>query len=375
MAAKKILLMTSGYPNVWKPSSGIFIKRQVDILEASGEYCFDVLSTEDGRKGIYSFAKYIRLALRVFAYSLSRQDFDIIHAHEVFPAGLLALIPKTLKNKKLVITLHGGPLHSLDANNIFLKRLIYWILCNADQLICVSRYLQDRVVGLFAIQGEAKSLEVINMGVALDQFFPFPKSEARARLGLGFMGPDKKIVMSVGRLIELKGGVYLIGAAKVLKDKNMLQKIGIVFVGAGPEEQKLKSEAIRLGVYDEIYFAGAKPPEEIYLWMSAADILTVLSLHEGFGLVALEAMACGTPVISTDSGGLKEFVKHGENGLLVKTRDAGELAERIIALMETPLLYQKIVDNGLKMAQQNSAQKQALRVGKIYRDLILEGDK
>ena len=372
---RKILLITSGYPNTWKPSSGIFIKRQVDILEASGEYRFDVLSTRDSRKGIYSFAKYIRLVLRVLAYSLSHRDFDMIHAHEAFPAGLLALIPKILRKKKLLITLHGGPMHSLDTRNALFKGLIGLILRNADKLICVSRHLCDRVVGLFPIREEGKNMEVINMGVVLHQFRPFPKSEARTRLGLDFIALGEKIVMLVGRLVELKGGVYLIRAAKILKDKNMLGKISIVFVGAGPEEQKLKSEALRLGVCDDVFFVGAKSPEEIYLWMSAADVLTVPSLKEGFGLVALEAMACGTPVISTDSGGLKEFVKHGENGLIIKPQDARGIAEGVSKLLGDQLMYRKFVENGLATAQQNSAEKQAFRVGKIYRELILDGDK
>lgn len=375
MMAMKILLITSGYPNAWKLSSGIFIKRQVDFLEASGEFYFDVLSTGDSRIGIYSFIKYVRLILQVLLYSFLHHDFDMIHAHEIFPAGFLALIPKFLRAKKLLVTLHGGPLYSSDAGGVLIKRLIALTLRNVDGLICVSGYLRDRSMALFPAEVANKIMEIINMGVVLDQFQPIPKTEARIRLGLTQAAPDKKIVMFVGRLIERKGVIYMIRAARILKDENLLQKIDMIVVGGGAEEERLNSEAVRLGVSADICFTGAKPPEEIHLWMSAADILLIPSLDEGFGLVALEAMACGTPVISTDCGGLKEFVKHEENGLLVKTQDAHGLAQGIIALLNDPSLYRKIVKNGFKTAQQNSAEGQALRVGEIYHSLVLGGDK
>jgi len=375
MKARKILLITSGYPIPLSPHYGIYVKRQVEFLEASGEFCFDVLTPGDSRKGVYSIIKYFRFVLQVLNYSLTHNDFDLIHAHEVFPAGLLALIPKMIRKKKLIITLHGGPLYSLNAGGNLINGLIYLTLRFTDKLICVSQYLRERVGELFVIQDEIKNTEVINMGVALDQFKLLTKNEARVWLELGFINPNKKIVMFVGNLIERKGGIYLVEAAKILQDKEILKKIAIVFVGHGPEEEKLRSEALRLGISNDIYFVGQKPPEEIYLWMSAADILTVPSLNEGFGLVALEAMSCGTPVISSNRGGLKEFVIHDENGLLVEGEDANGLAEGIIHLMENPLLYQKIVNNGMKVAQENSVERQALRVGKIYCDLIMGGDR
>ncbi len=106
MPTAKILIITNGYPNKWSPHSGIYVKRSVEAITQLGECEFEILTPGDSRKGfIRVWTKYLRLVIKILKASL-RNEFDIIHAHSIFPAGLLAIIPKILKAEKANI---NGP--------------------------------------------------------------------------------------------------------------------------------------------------------------------------------------------------------------------------------------------------------------------------
>jgi glycosyltransferase involved in cell wall biosynthesis len=362
----KILLITSGYPNRWKPHSNIYVKRQVDFLEQSGLIKCVVLTPADSRKGIYArLRKYLRLMISTL-YSSIRDDFDIVHAHATFPSGFIALIPMILRRKKMVITVHGGEMYSIDKKNPLFRNLICQILKSADRLIAVSQSLKDRMVTHCSI--DESKIEVINMGVDLQNFTVYSKESARRDLGLRDEFQNK-YVMFVGNLIKRKGVAFLLNAISEIKRENGDLKFSVYVVGSGEEESALQVLSTQLGINDLVHFVGNKPPEEVPLWMSAADLLIVPSLDEGFGLVAIESMACGTPVIASNVGGLPEFVRNGLNGFLVEPGNVKDLAQKLKMYLDDPSIFN--AEDMLETATNNSLQEQALANYKIYKSLFL----
>ena len=146
-------------------------------------------------------------------------------------------------------------------------------------------------------------------------------------------------MLSVGRIEPLKGLDLLVQAMSMLND---LDDTRLVIVGGRPERDdelnRLESIAAELGVADKTTFAGAVKQTELPAYYSAADVFVMPSYYESFGLVALEAMACGTPVIAARVGGLKSFITSGETGYLVPWRCAEPYARRLDVLLANPAL-------------------------------------
>ena len=208
----------------------------------------------------------------------------------------------------------------------------------------------DRVVALTAIDrqqtirhyGAPTPISVIPGGVDLEHFAPRPRAEARAALGLG---ATEKVLLFVGRIQRLKGLEILLRAFARLNDLDAR----VLIVGGQPgtshesrEITRLHHLAARLGIAERTTFVGAVAHERLPLFYSAADATVMPSSYESFGLVAVESLACGTPVVATRVGGLTSIVHDGETGFLVPWRDADLFAERLRRVLEDEPLRQRL---------------------------------
>jgi len=171
---------------------------------------------------------------------------------------------------------------------------------------------------------------VIPCGVNLDRFAPIEASRARAELGLR---ADGQYLLFVGRLEPLKGLELLLDAMAELEDS-----APVLLVAGGDERAAgyvaaLRARAERLGIGERVSFLGAVPQERLPLYYSAADVCVVPSYYESFGLVALEAMACGTPVVASRVGGLTGTVQDGVSGYLIPWRCPQPFADKVDLLL------------------------------------------
>jgi glycosyltransferase involved in cell wall biosynthesis len=163
-------------------------------------------------------------------------------------------------------------------------------------------------------------------GIDFDKFFPGDRHLARRACGVP---EDIHLVLYVGRLAAEKGLEYLLDAFALASPKlNPTPRLFIV--GSGPLRDGLECQIQRLGLTQYVTFTGNLPSEQLPQWYRAADITVIPSLLEWFGAVAVESLACGTPIVGTDAGGIMDIVDEFECGLLVKPRDAKALAEVII---------------------------------------------
>ena len=178
-----------------------------------------------------------------------------------------------------------------------------------------------------------EKIGVVPCGVNLERFKPVSKGSARQHLGFG----NDRIILFVGRIDTLKGIDKLIQAIPHLQN---IQGLKLLIIGGGEHSQheigQLQKLATNLNVQDSVTFLGLIKHEQLPYFYSAADVCVVPSYYESFGLVALESLACGTPVVATDVGNLKSVIRQGETGYVITDNAPHHLADKIALLLSRP---------------------------------------
>jgi len=203
---------------------------------------------------------------------------------------------------------------------------------DCQRLIAPTEREKGELISFYGACPEA--VGVVPCGVNLDLFRPQPRDLARRRTGLDRAG---RLILYVGRIDPLKGLDRLLVALAGLKDRRGLQlAVAGGDDGRQPELGRLKSLAGRLGIRDQVLFLGRVPHESLPLYYSAADFLVLPSYHESFGLVALESLACGRPVVAARVGGLETIIHQGQNGWLVPQDGPGAWTEGLAEFLARP---------------------------------------
>ncbi len=252
-------------------------------------------------------------------------DCDLVHAHNAFPDGVAAV--KAFSGRMpVVITVHGSDIN-LFAMKERLRPEIVDALNRAKRIICVSTSLRDTVKRL----GVTTDTEIIPNGVDTGLFVPGERTGACIETGLD---PNRPRVLFVGNFRPVKGIEYLIRAmSRVLKSYPDCE---LVLIGAHPgtaDQTLYRKQIISAGIRHAVRIVNAVPHEKLPQWMQASDLLVLPSLHEGFGLVAAESLACGRPVVATRSGGPEDIVENGL-GVLVPIGDHEALGTAIEQVLE-----------------------------------------
>jgi len=214
------------------------------------------------------------------------------------------------------------------------------VMAFADCLVAATPLERAQMVWLYG--ANAGKIVVVPCGVDLSLFRPVPQDQARQMLGLP---AGRRVVLFVGRIEPLKGIDTLLRAMAVLSaDGASKQKdLSVIIVGGAPgagaaqvrsELERLQNLQTELGIEHLVTFMGAQNQDTLVYYYSAADVTVVPSHYESFGMVALEAMACGTPVIASKVGGLAFTVQDGQTGFLVPDRDPEILAAKIRSLLD-----------------------------------------
>jgi len=216
----------------------------------------------------------------------------------------------------------------------------------ADMLVAATPAERDQLVNMY--DADPERIRVISPGVDTDRFYPLPIGHAKERIGVC---GDRKTILFVGRIEPLKGIDNLLKAIALVLDKRPQWhgKICVPIIGGDPDRTHENAEMRRLhilrdelGVGDVVTFLGAKDQDTLPYYYSAAEMVVMPSDYESFGMVALEAMACGTPVIVSDVGGLAFLVRDGRTGYRVPARDPAALAERILRLLDDEALRRTV---------------------------------
>lgn len=289
-----------------------------------------------------SFVEWVmQLNFAMLEYAINlvgHNKFDIIHAHD----WLVAYAARVLKisfSIPLITTIHAteygrnSGLHTDMQKNI--SNIEKWLMNESDHLIVNSKYMKDQIIAIFNIN--ADKISIISNGVDLGKF---DNVHADENFRKNYAAPGEKIVLFVGRLVNEKGVQILIDSIpKIISNYN---DVKFIIAGKGPYLNNLIEQSKKLNVLDRIYFTGFVSEEVLLKLYKCSDMAVFPSTYEPFGIVALEGMVAGIPVVVSDTGGLDEIVNHKENGMKFYSGNSNSLADCIIELLKEEGLSEKL---------------------------------
>jgi glycosyltransferase involved in cell wall biosynthesis len=333
------------YPGPLDPDYGAFVATMDAALERQGHIVESVTIDSRARGAVRTPRKYLGLGGRAIAPA---RRADVIYSHFLFPTGAIAAGAGRAARRPWVITAHGRDVRNLA--NPVLRRLSSPAITGAAAIIAVSRALADdlRAHGL-----RLPTTYVAHMGVDLERFQPHDRHAARTRVGVA----GDPVIVAVGGLTERKNPLRLIQAFARVRRRH--PGAHLVFVGDGPLAGAVRAGAAGLGLVDAITLAGAVPHDAVADWLTAADLLALPSLVEPLGIVALESLASGRPVVATRNGGTAEVV--GRGGTLVDPRDPTAIADGLLRVLADP----PDPATCRRVAEAHGVDRQAARISRI----------
>ncbi len=358
----RLLTFTSLYPNATKPHHGIFVETRLRHLldsapiqarvmapvpwfpfthERFGDYARQArIPSHEIRRGIpidhprYPLIPKFGMNLAPWGMALAclprlrqqirqGQDFDLIDAHYFYPDGVAATLLGRWLNKPVVITARGSDLNVLPRYP-WPRTQIQQAARQAAHVITVSASLKQQLMTLGTPENH---ITVLRNGVDLTLFQPTARADTRQQLSLS---DQQSLLVSVGHLVPKKGHDLAIRAIAALPSAQLL------IIGSGPEQKNLERLVSDLGLNTRVWFKPHLPQTELAAYYSAADALILASASEGWANVLLEALACGTPVVSTAVGGSPELVTAPEAGRLIHERAPQPLTQALKDLLSHP---------------------------------------
>ncbi len=274
---------------------------------------------------------YVLFGLRAVYGHCRLHRYDIIHIHWPFPHIVFGYVAKKAHLARLVVTFYGAEVRWLQTKFRWLNGIVKYLLRQADSIIAISSHT---AAGLKSLTD--KPVTVIPFGAACQE-------------GAGGEARDGQYILFVGRLVERKGVRFLIDAFSRIRE---LIRHRLVIVGDGPEKDNLVAQAARLGVSSRIVFAGRVSEHDLKAYYRNCTVFVNPSVldkrgdTEMLGVVQLEAMTFGKPVIASRIGGIVDTVADEVNGLLVPPGDAASLAQAILRLAKNRALARRLGKKG-----------------------------
>lgn len=250
------------------------------------------------------------------------------------------------------------------------------VLKVADTVVAATPAELAQLQWLYEVRTE--HITVIPPGVDVSRFYPIEKDEAKEYIGAR---AEDCMLLFVGRIEPLKGVATLLKALAVLREQHPVKgrEVCLAIIGgeADVDDALLSAEMARLqalceqlGLSDQVEFLGKQPQDELPYYYAAAEIVVVPSHYESFGMVALEAMACGTPVVASQVGGLAYLVKDGVTGYHVPSQDPQALAARLAALLNDPALHKQMSEQAVEYAQEYTWEKVTRQIVGLYGEVV-----
>ncbi len=292
---------------------------------------------------LLSMLAFIPMGIRVGEKLLQSARFDIINTHFVLPTGPVGDALSRFSVIPNVLSLHGGDLY--DPSNLIspyrnpiLRLWIKRLLRRADVVVGQSNNTLDNMRRFY-------TPEIEGLRIPLGIRKPVIISAFRKDYGLD---DDDILLVTVGRLVARKAITQLIQMVHDLKDK----RLRLLILGTGPQEDLLKKETKRMRLDKRVLFFGHVEETQKFSILQICDIYVSTSQHEGFGLVFLEAMACGLPIVCYDNGGQTDFLVNQETGYVVPLNNLDLFKKQCKLLVENHLLRKTIGENNKRVVEQ-----------------------
>lgn len=313
-------------------------------------------------------------------FKREKYPYKLIHAHFFMSALVAADIKKAL-GIPYVVTFHAlgkvRHLHQGKADHFPAERFAIEerVIREADQIVALCPQDEEDLVTYY--KADAERITIIPNGYNANDFYPIDKLLARMVLGLDNKEP---VILQLGRLVPRKGIDTLIVALKQLRQKHGITARLLVVGGESdepdpavtPEIGRLEELADKEGVGNRVTFIGRRGRDTLRYYYNAADVFVTTPWYEPFGITPLEAMACGTPVVGSNVGGIKFTIKDGFSGFLVPPKNPEILAERLSELLKSRKLLTYFSENALRQVENFSWARVASQTAAMYEKVVLE---
>jgi glycosyltransferase involved in cell wall biosynthesis len=298
---------------------------------------------QEAAASLVSMLMFLPMGIKAGKQLLRSHSYDVINTHFVLPTGPVGDALARFAGIPNVLSLHGGDLY--DPSKVtsphrhpLLRTWIRHLLTRADVVVGQSsntlqnmrRYYTPEIAGTRVPLGIQR-----------------PKLEAASRHTYG-LKEDDVLLVTVGRLVSRKAVHQLIATVDELKQ----ERVRLLIIGTGPEERNLREEVAKREVGNRILFMGQVDEAEKFRILHMCDLYVSTSQHEGFGLVFLEAMACGLPIVCYDHGGQTDFLRDGENGYLVPLNRIELFREKCRALIDKGSLRKMIGESNQRAVEE-----------------------
>jgi len=395
----KVLVISHMYPSTFSKVYGIFVHKQVKALVNKGvkvkvvspipwtPFPINCLSKKWNRyskisqKMIYEgieiyYPRYLVFPkILFFASSGERMfngiqetvrkiyknfKFDIVHSHDALPDGYAGMEISKKYKKPLIVTIHGKDFQQTIFKNNKCKKIVKNIIDFSAKTIIVSEKLKN--IGKNNLKIHPSKMIKISNGINLNDI---------CRNIKGSIGEyrKKRLILSVSYLKKIKGIDLNLQAIAKLKGK--YPDIIYLIIGEGKERKQLEKLAKELNLQNMVIFIGEVSHCKAMQYMALCDILSLPSWNESFGVVYIEAMAHGKPVIGCQGEGIEDFVEHEKTGLLVKPRDVDSIVEALDFILSNPDEAKEIGNRARKFILENYTwEKTAEKTIKVYKEVL-----
>ena len=306
------------------------------------------------------------LALAVALHDTTRKhELDLVHVHYAIPHATSAWIAHEMlgeeRDLKIVTTLHGTDITLVGLHPSF-HAITRFSILRSHGLTAVSKFLKRETVRDFTVPEER--VEVIPNFIDIAVYRPGLVPSHRATLA-----PEgEKIVMHISNFRAVKRAEDVVSVFAKLTAK---QPSRLVLVGDGPERPRVLMRAEELGVRDRVMFLGKHT--SVHEVLSCADLFLLPSASESFGLVALEAMACGAPVVASNVGGLPEVIEHGTSGYMFDVGDIDAMAEAGLRILGDDEHWRSLSEAGRALAEERFSSERVVPQYERYYEQVLRG--
>jgi len=395
----KVLVISHMYPSTFNEIGGIFVHEQVKALVAKGveiqvvspvpwtpfpiNYLsskwkkYSIVPEREIQEGINVWYPRCVTFPRAWFFGSSGQrmylgikdvvvkiyqkfQFDLIHAHVALPDGYAGIKIAQKYKKPLIVNIHGQDFQQTIFKNKKCKKNIEKTINISEKTIVVSKKLKK--IGEKYLQVNKDKIIVVPNGINMRDIYTEKNKNIQEYNG-------KKVILSVSHLIKTKGIDLNLKAIAKLKQK--YPDIIYLIIGKGKEKKNLKKLVNELNLKNMVIFIGEVSHYEVMEYMTSCDIFSLPSWNEGFGVVYIEAMAHGKPVIGCKGEGIEDFVENGKTGLLVKPKDVDSLAKALGFLLSNIDEAKIIGKRSQKVVLENYTwEKNTEKTIEIYREVL-----
>ena len=346
----KVAIICNSFPTKKNKTNQIFIKNLVDQINDDRfelhifyNLIYNLWGNASNYKSLgFNIIKYSFFFLSQLRLLLNIKSFSILNPHGVMISGFIAVIFKKIFDIPVLLHIHGGDLNIFKFSSFLYKKIYNYTVTNSDYVIVNSKDIELKLLRYTKINKE-KTM-ILSPGIDYKIFYKLKIEKIKLIKQEYQIHPNKLVLFFAGNAIKRKGLDILVKAIRIL-DNNEKRKIHLLICSSGPELNSIKEEIQKITQFKNSYeFMNKVTQSELNILYNVSDLFIFPSREEPLGLVGLEAIAAGTPVIGSNIGGIKEYINQN-NGFLFNPEKHYELRNLISEVLKNPKIISSIKNN------------------------------